>query len=702
MLLHQIAALTFNLSLALLGTEVPLSPGVETLPEAYLQTPMSVVPDGGDFLALWLTQQSYAAPLSFRLARIGADGKLVAGAGTVIPSSERFAQLATNGATFLLAYGNRSAVYTQRVSGDGALIGEPQLVASNLRPSYFPALVANGSSFLLLVPSQLTDQTSAFLLDDRGAVVRELPPLHYNIVVAGEQNGEFVIIDGIPGQYALHRFTPFGARTDIPLGLAPQSTIRFAAASPDRIFIGEYERPDFRRKVLDANGRVLFQADGGFCSADNSESHAAAWDGSEFVAVCLSAENRLFATRYATDGTRIGDVETLSTTADTLPLFATNGGAQLVVWGDRRFGANDLVARAGIAPGAEPQLVSYSGRPQRAVQLARAGDHRLAVWRDAGDRLETVLDGATLSLDSTAGRPAVIAGQRSFLTAWTPEGRLAARRIGFSGELLDREPIALDGESFSDAVPGLAYRAPLFVVAQDNVARAVTDDGQLLNEIAIPAPPDALSHAVVKPLWAGSELRFATASLGGGQHRSPGVFPYYFTFSVASSPAIFRTSEFYSTAPNAAAIAAGPDRLTFAWIDGTSALRVEVAQSSLDGTQRLAGPVAIPDETQAAEVEVVWNGSEYVVAWSGRVEGELARRIRAMRFDRNGQSLDASPIAISPQGATSDRPSLAVTASGVDIAYSRVDEQYGGAPRAYVRPLERLLPYSLRRPAVRH
>ncbi len=57
MVLQQIAALTFNLSLALLGAEVPLSANVELVPAAYSQAPISAATNGGDFLVLWKSEE---------------------------------------------------------------------------------------------------------------------------------------------------------------------------------------------------------------------------------------------------------------------------------------------------------------------------------------------------------------------------------------------------------------------------------------------------------------------------------------------------------------------------------------------------------------------------------------------------------------------------------------------------------------------
>ena len=717
------AALTFSLALAVLGPEVPLSPRIELGPAAHVQLPISVASNGGDFVALWATYETvFGGPLSLHLDRIDTNGQAVPGAGATIALGALSAQLAATEDGYLLVYMVGTTIYAQRVGENAELLGEPRVVASELLPRALGRLVPNGNVFLQLVQSsERGGVTSAIVLDGNGAVVRELAPFGPSIVFAGVQNGEFVVIDAVNEKYALHRFSLFGPRSDIPLAWSGQGNLRFAAGSPDRIFIVHSEAPGYRTRVIDGSGAVVSESTSSPCPVADNRGINAWWDGSQFVASCVGIDGQLFATRHTEDGMKVGGAAVLSSTAGQTPLFAGNGTTQMLVWADDRFSTEwDIVARAvagtdSIAAGAEPRLVSYSARAQRAVQIARAGRRRLAIWRDdTRTRFDSVLDGLTVSVERTtvpSGRPAVIAGSRSFLTVWNDAAKtqLLGRRIGFSGELLDPEPLALaTAYNSRDTTPATAFRAPLFVVAlPDDEVAGVTEDGVTPAAHTIARPLGPSNYALLKPMFVGSDLRYAVAQFEGGLHYSPGIFPYWFRFSVGAPGAALetgpmRSGSFLGTDPLRAAVAQGPGRLLWAWIEGDFSRRIAVGLAPLHGTQALGGPVVVPGETRPMEIEAVWNGTEYVVAWSGQIEGEAAPRIRAMRFEETGRPLDAAPISISPMGATHDKPSFAVTADGVDIAYSRLDLQYGGAPRAYVRSLARLLPLVPRRPSVRH
>jgi hypothetical protein len=347
---------------------------------------------------------------------------------------------------------------------------------------------------------------------------------------------------------------------------------------------------------------------------------------------------------------------------------------------------------------------------QRAVQIARVGTHRLAVWNNAaGTSVEAVLDGTTVFVQPALARAAVVAGTHSFLTVWNDydTSDLLARRVSFAGELLDPLPrvLATDVAVFQDTVPGVGFRAPLFVAAAAGApppsmpyarvpahARGITEDGELVD---VAAPGDGSPYVILKPMWNGSELQFATALLGGGL---TGFFERYLIFGVArpgvASADVIRSGEFYDS-KLLGAIAQGSDRLMFVWAETAAppGHRIAFAQSAFNGQLLRARTVAT--EASVSEIEAVWNGGEFIVAWSD------GNRIRAMRFDINGQSLDATPFDISPPGATTDRPSFAVTSTGVDIAYTRFDENSGGVARAFVRTLDRLS-HIPRRPSVRH
>ncbi|HJQ35600.1 MAG TPA: hypothetical protein VKB93_00540, partial [Thermoanaerobaculia bacterium] len=102
--------------------------------------------------------------------------------------------------------------------------------------------------------------------------------------------------------------------------------------------------------------------------------------------------------------------------------------------------------------------------------------------------------------------------------------------------------------------------------------------------------------------------------------------------------------------------------------------------------ESLGDPIKVSDQSNVAATDIVWNGSEYVAAWTTDT-GTL----RVRRFAADGQPLDAEPFTIATDVETF-RPSIAVTPDGVVIAYSKHDDAYGGVLRAYMRTLERRRP----------
>ena len=693
-------AITFSVMAAevRLGPEMRLLAGTEALPEAHSQSPIGLVSSGSDFLALWQTVAG--GEQTFQLARIEEI--------TTAPYRIGFRTSAVTAADrdgLLFVFTTNSTVWAYRTGNDAEFTSGAVIVTSKVASPRATHLLFDGSAFLLLV-SDPNGVTTALILDREGNVLRELPPLG-RVVWAGVQNGAFAVIDGTGlTAYVLHRLTALGARTDIPLNL-PKDDISFVAASPSHIFAGQRQIAT----LLELDGRVARQTPLTPCTPGERRPSSAWWDGSRFVSTCLDGTGRLDAKRYREDGTPDGGPTLLSTTADGVPLFATNGIDRILVWADHHFSEDsDVVARVvhgsdSVAPGAELELVSYASRKQRAVQIARVGAHRLAMWSNEDGGFESALDGRSVIVESGYTRPAVVAGTRSFLTLWystNDTSDLLARRIGLAGELLDSQPrvLASNPTTYATASPGAGFHAPLFVAAAPGdyghaLVRGITEDGEVVD---VTAPGGRSNYIIVKPMWIGNDLLFANGSLGGGV---VGFFERYFKFGVAragvDSVDAVQSGGFYGSSPARGAIAQGPDRLTFAWVEDVASCHtcVAFAQSAFDG-RRLRDRTVVAKEPVVSEVEVVWDGAEFVIAWS------TGDRIRAMRFDLNGQLLDASPFDISPPGATADRPSFAVTSTGVDIAYTRFDEQAGGAARAFVRSLDRVQPLIGRGRSVRH
>jgi hypothetical protein len=347
------------------------------------QHPISVASNGGSFLVLWQTEQQtdgFPVLAGLHLMRIDADGQVRGAYERTIPAATcgsppvDCAALAANGTDYVFASMRGSDVVTQRVGDDGEPLGQTHIVASRGR---IHSLVFSGSSLLLLVEGGgIGGGTAALLLDHDGAVVRELPPFWGAVRWAGAQRGEFVVIDYTYRGHELHRFFPNGPRADIPLDWDRPwyMQLELVAASDERLFAQEYEHPESTTKVFDAYGGTLWRSKQSVCPTVPGFGRTISgwWDGSRFIGACVDPDRRLFATPYAHDGAKLGEPVLLSASAVSAPMFATNGATRLLVWVDRRFGGNDVVARGvfgadSIAPGAAPQLVSDPNRARRTM-----------------------------------------------------------------------------------------------------------------------------------------------------------------------------------------------------------------------------------------------------------------------------------------------------------------------------------------------
>ena len=159
-------------------------------------------------------------------------------------------------------------------------------------------------------------------------------------------------------------------------------------------------------------------------------------------------------------------------------------------------------------------------------------------------------------------------------------------------------------------------------------------------------------------------------------------------------------------------MAAGAGAATFVWaLDNDGGGRnLAVAQVAIEGGMvsgpRISVHSVLPFDPCRSSAPVsdapaiIWNGSEFVVAW---VEGEsncVPATMHAIRLNRYGDPLEDAPVDVA-EGILRTTPCLVLTSDGVDIVYSRNDAANEGAPRAFARSLARLPPSLLRRHAVR-
>lgn len=707
MLLRHIAVLVLSSSVfaaeVRLGPETPVTPWIPTEPASYPQTYPAIASNGRDFLAIWRDHREKSTTLRLYLSRLDGAGH------PVEPLGRRFREihynsvphLASDGVDYLAAWQNpRGWTVVQRLDENGTPLAAEQWIGQEWEKTSPRVLASNGSTYLLLT------RDAVFLLD-RNGVVLDRAVSTMGVLSLDAWNGRYRMIGYEGGLLTLRTIDDHSGRlasSDILLPDVPN--VETAVFLHNRILCVWTERtgPESFIRVfmmLDGSGQIVKPA-----SAVNlpiSYMLRAETDGRELL---LAAGAR--AVRMSAEG-EVRD-------AEPLPLFtndpwfrsASNGKTLVWIWSQHGswsglIDSGDIVSLAFRnfdelpPPPAANTLVAFSGRAQEHARVAQAGPHRMVVWRDStGENIRGAIDGVEVTIGNFGGIPSVAAGKDSFLVAWygfASSWRLLARRYAFDGTPLDAQPIVVASVApFIDDDPGIATDGSSFVISvpvgnELRLARVDGATGFVSIDVTYPCKTDC--SVSYRPVRTPSEWIVPFAKYFG--FFSPHV-------AITWSPSLAQISHSGSTTA---------EKSTQLECNNTGCLRVAVANAG--ERVSLVYPnfdelLFVPDGGGLRRLKIgswvhgldaAWNGSEYVVVWS-TAGGEA---LRAMRFDASWRAIDAEPFEISPAGATTDNPSIAVTDQGVVIAYSRSTPENAWAPRAFTRTLDRLAP---RRRAARH
>jgi hypothetical protein len=138
--------------------------------------------------------------------------------------------------------------------------------------------------------------------------------------------------------------------------------------------------------------------------------------------------------------------------------------------------------------------------------------------------------------------------------------------------------------------------------------------------------------------------------------------------------------------------------ITYAWRDKYG---LAVAQTALDGTL-IRAPRHVNDFARVAPLlpsqplQIVWNGTEYVVGWFEYHDSTATQEIRGLRYDAQLNQIDSTPFTVSEIPPTGEDPMLIAALGSVTIAYGRVVD---GVQRIVTRRLDGLGPEPRRRAA---
>jgi hypothetical protein len=398
-----------------------------------------------------------------------------------------------------------------------------------------------------------------------------------------------------------------------------------------------------------------------------------------------------------------------------LSMFRTLLAASLL------FALLDPALAAEVRLGPETTLTPIATLGQTDVQLARSGDHEIAVWRDQPGRILAFVDGASISVNgvavsimpSVAGGyielPAVAAANGNFLIVWFDGGRVVGERIALDGRVLDSAPIVLWTGSLRVAQPRrptITSDGSTFLVSGDTgsgssydvFAVRVAGDGTIRDLSTFPFGPGHSQATFIgadqpQVAWTGSGF-FLGYLLVRDNPCSPdchianeigGLLLDATGESPPPTPSVLFDSVDSLLDYVPLTMAFGGGRVTFVWALGPS---LGVAQTTASGTP-LAPPRIVrylPDFCDFTPA-VQWDGAEFVVAWIGCA----GSTVRAIRLSQSGDPIDDEPFDVAV-GVLPHVPSIFSTTDGVVIVYSRSDEANAGAPRAYERSLARLPP----------
>src|SRR5207249_1176574 len=88
-------------------------------------------------------------------------------------------------------------------------------------------------------------------------------------------------------------------------------------------------------------------------------------------------------------------------------------------------------------------------------------------------------------------------------------------------------------------------------------------------------------------------------------------------------------------------------------------------------------------------VQMAWNGTEFVLAWLEPMDGG-GWKVRATRIDAALNPIDSQPFDVAAGPAPFTPVAVIGTPTGALIAYTRADDANAGAPRAFMRALDRV------------
>jgi len=734
-LLALLVSSTLAAAPASLGPEIPV--GDTAFGNAALgQQLAGVASNGRDYLVLW--NDSRSLPFGARRAALYAGRVDAAGHPTDPPGhklvDDAEGQIVWNGTSYVLIYDVQGISFEQLLDDDGKPLGPPMhldlggpSLAIGTNRGNVLTVDASGEVFLAGFDGTVTRQHAGHQLDGVSQIGAAPDGNYFFAATWSEcvgpcaQHMELERVDGTTGVV-----THF-LRSDVSYG----TQISGAATDDGRLLIAwndpKADQFSVRYEIVDAAGHVL-AGPALLANATPLYAISTGWDGRDFLVAFADQSWRLASNGpvlehaaadrtpllFACSAGGVLEARTVSTAADVdvfvraAPSFAQLAASEqrsvavssrlqarprlaaseagFVAWFEFSPSPSLMVQPAGGAVTHIADVAPWNAYLPPALGIARGGNSVLVAWEAVvGDKLgflakRVALDGTPLDAEPIpfafnedfsyydGSRTISIAFDgTNFLAVWpASNGAIHGVRIAQSGKLLDDAPLVLAQPNGHAAVtPRVVWNGKNFVVAW-------------LDEIFCfclisPAPPPTVRVYVIR---AGSDGR-----------------------PLDSTPIVLWDKQTYFSS---LALATNGDDAALVWT-GTGCVYAATlrADGTPGGDPQTVTCRPLPNVYSGSfdNAGVAWSGSEYVAIWTN----PDSRRLHAERLDFSGSAaipID-SGVDVSPAGLDASQPDIASTAAGVAIAYVRPapESQFGGAPRIFIRILNRLGVLPRRRPS---
>jgi hypothetical protein len=698
-----------------LGPEIPVG-DPDFFNATLTQQVASVASNGRDYLVLWNDARvPVGTSLALYAGRVDASGHPVELSGHKVVDGAT-GKLLWTGTSYALLY-NVGGISFLQLLDDNGYPTSPAIHLELGGPAF--AAGTNGSNFLSV------DLSGAiFLINFNGGVFRQhiSHPLGGVSQVAALPGGDyfFAAIESDCPQACSQRIVLeqadrlTAAITRHPLLDVGNGTQLNGAATDDGRMLVAWSDPadqlSVRYEIVDATGHVL----AGPALLPNGTPFngiSVGWDGRDFLVAFAGQRWRIAAN---------GQIFAHGTAAAGPLLFAHGVSGVLEARTAGTGNDTDVLVHAapsfGSLVAASERSVAMSSPRQREPRLAASAAGFVAWFEKNASLMVQPLGGAVTHIADVVPWDsyfppalAVARGGNGYLVAWQPGDRLAiyAKRLALDGTPLDAEPITLAAtDEFQFDVAGtisIASDGTNFLVIWPALLGAlhgvrISQGGTVLDDAPLViAPPNPNFHAVATPrvVWTGKNYVVAWIDVQScGCLISPAPPPRVRVFATRvdrdgrplDAQPLALTDQ--TSIVSSLAVTTNGDGAALVWTGAC----VTAAALRADGTPAGA-PRALTCRTTPPgfvnsfdDAAVTWSGSEYVAVWSD----PAGRAIHAERLDEMLAPID--DFDVSPAGFAASQPDVAATANGVAIGYVRFapEPQFGGAPRIFIRLLERL------------